>query len=204
MGIPALVIGESAAGKSYGIKGLPKEGTVICEVEKPRLPFKNDFEVVKNAGYKEIGEIFKRTDVKRLVVDDSQYLLVNEFFDRATETGYQKFTDIALRFRNMIHYVIRKVPDDVVVYFLHHEETDANGKVRAKTIGKMLNEKLTVEGLFDIVLRAAMEGGEHYYYTAGGEYDTVKTPEGMFAEEKIPNDLGTVDAAIRDYYGMEA
>jgi hypothetical protein len=110
---------------------------------------------------------------------------------------------MALNFRNLIHFVIRKVPDDVIVYFLHHTDTDANGKIKAKTIGRMLDEKLTVEGLFDIVLRTAVTPEGHVFLTQSTGSDTVKTPEEMFPENQIPNDLAVVDKAIRTYYGME-
>lgn len=168
MGVPVFILGESGSGKTYSIKNLPENNTCILMVEKQHLPFKSHLKPFKNATYSTIGAAMKNEAYKRIVIDDSQFLLVNEFFDRASETGYQKFTDIASRFRNMIHYVIKGTPDDVIVYFLHHTETDANGKLKAKTIGKMLDEKLTVEGCFDIVLRTVCENGEHYFLTKGG------------------------------------
>lgn len=158
--------------------------------------------MVKNAGYPVIMKAMSDPKLKRYIVDDSQYLLVNEFFDRAKETGYQKFTDMALNFRNLIHFISREVPDDVIVYFLHHTETNDNGQICAKTIGKMLKEKLTVEGLFDIVLLTQVEAGEHFFITQSEGYTTVKSPEDMF-DMKIPNDLKFVDTQIREYYGME-
>jgi hypothetical protein len=137
------------------------------------------------------------------VIDDSQYLMVNELFDRAKETGYQKFTDIALHFRNLIHYINHDLPDDVIVYFLHHTETDSNtGEIKAKTVGKMLDNALTVEGCFDIVLLASVENKEHFFITQSDGYTTAKSPEGMFDDLKIPNDLNYVDTKIREYYGL--
>lgn len=202
MGVPVLIMGESGSGKTYSIKNFDPAEVGIFSVEKNRLPFKKDgFKVVKNAGYSVIMKALTKPTLKRYVIDDSQYLLVNEFFDRAKESGYQKFTDLALNFRNLIHYISRELPDDVVVYFLHHTELDAAGKVKAKTIGRMLDEKLTVEGCFDIVLLAQTEGTEHYFVTQSDGYTTAKSPEGMF-ELKIPNDLAVVDAAIRDYWGL--
>lgn len=202
MGVPVLIMGESGSGKTYSIKNFDPAEVGIFSVEKNRLPFKKDgFKVVKNAGYSVIMKALTKPTLKRYVIDDSQYLLVNEFFDRAKESGYQKFTDLALNFRNLIHYISRELPDDVVVYFLHHTELDAAGKVKAKTIGRMLDEKLTVEGCFDIVLLAQTEGTEHYFVTQSDGYTTAKSPENMF-EMKIPNDLAIVDAAIRDYWGL--
>jgi hypothetical protein len=198
-----LILGESGSGKTYSIKNMDPENVGVFLVEKPRLPFRKQFKTVQGANYFVILKALAEPKLKRYVIDDSQYLLVNEFFDRANETGYQKFTDMALNFRNLIHFVIRKVPDDVIVYFLHHTDTDANGKIKAKTIGRMLDEKLTVEGLFDIVLRTAVTPEGHVFLTQSTGSDTVKTPEEMFPENQIPNDLAVVDKAIRTYYGME-
>jgi hypothetical protein len=143
-------------------------------------------------------------DPKKIyIVDDSQYIMANEFFDRANETGYQKFVDIGANFRNLIHLVNNGLPDDVIVYFLHHTDTDASGKIKAKTIGRMLDEKLTVEGLFDIVLRTQVDPEGHWFLTKTNGQDTVKTPEEMFPADRIPNDLAAVDMAIRNYYEME-
>lgn len=202
MGVPVLIMGESGSGKTYSIKNFDPAAVGIFSVEKNRLPFKKDgFKVVKNAGYTQIMKALAKPTLKCYVIDDSQYLLVNEFFDRAKESGYQKFTDLALNFRNLIHYISREMPDDVIVYFLHHTELDAAGKTKAKTIGRMLDEKLTVEGCFDIVLLAQVEGGEHLFVTQSDGYTSAKSPEGMF-EPKIQNDLAAVDAKIREYWGL--
>ena len=203
MGIPVLILGESGSGKTYSIKNLDPEKVGVFMVEKPRLPFRKQFKVCQGAGYHTIMKTLAEPKLKQYVIDDSQYLLVNEFFDRAGETGYQKFTDMALNFRNLIHFVIRKVPDDVIVYFLHHTDTDTNGKIKAKTIGRMLDEKLTVEGLFDIVLRTVADPDGHWFLTQSTGQDTVKSPEEMFPPMKIPNDLAVVDEMIRKYYEME-
>ena len=203
MGIPVLILGESGSGKTYAIKNMDPEKVGVFLVEKPRLPFRKPFKVCQNAGYHTILKVLADPKLKRYVIDDSQYLLVNEFFDRAGETGYQKFTDMALNFRNLIHFVIRKVPDDVIVYFLHHTDTDVNGKIKAKTIGRMLDEKLTVEGLFDIVMRTVVDADGHWFLTQTNGQDTVKTPEEMFTQARIPNDLAAVDEMIRKYYEME-
>ena len=203
MGIPVLILGESGSGKTYAVKNMDPEKVGVFLVEKPRLPFRKQFKVCRDATYYVILKALADPKLKQYVIDDSQYLLVNEFFDRAGEVGYQKFTDMALNFRNLIHFVIRKVPDDVIVYFLHHTDTDSNGRIKAKTIGRMLDEKLTVEGLFDIVLRTQVDPEGHWFLTKTNGQDTVKTPEEMFDADRIPNDLAAVDMAIRKYYEME-
>ena len=203
MGIPVLILGESGSGKTYAVKNMDPEKVGVFLVEKPRLPFRKQFKVCRDATYYVILKALADPKLKQYVIDDSQYLLVNEFFDRTGEGGYQKFTDMALNFRNLIHFVIRKVPDDVIVYFLHHTDTDSNGRIKAKTIGRMLDEKLTVEGLFDIVLRTSVDPEGHWFLTKTNGQDTVKTPEEMFDADRIPNDLAAVDMAIRNYYEME-
>lgn len=203
MGVPVLIAGKSASGKTYGIKGLPPNETGIFSVEKGRLPFKGDFKVKTRATYRDINSIFKEPKLKRYVIDDSQYLLVNELFDRAKEVGYGKYTDMAVNFRNLIHNVNYLLPDDVIVYFLHHTETDPNtGEVKAKTVGKMIDQYLTLEGCFDIVLFAEVDSEGHHFITQSDGMTTAKSPEGMFPSLKIPNDLGVVDKAIRDFWGL--
>lgn len=201
MGIPVLVLGATGSGKTYSIKNFDAEEVGIFSVEKGRLPFKKKFKVAKNATYQTIFQALNKSNLKSYVIDDSQYLLVNEMFDRAKETGYGKFTDMALNFRNLIHFINQRVPDDVIVYFLHHTEQTDTGTIKAKTIGRMLDEKLTVEGCFDVVLLTSVEGQEHYFITQSDGYTTAKSPEGMF-DQKIPNDLKAVDDAIRLYWEL--
>ena len=196
-----LVLGYSGSGKTRSIKHMDPEKTGVFLVEKTRRPVREQFKTVKIAGYPQIMTALKNQTMKSYVIDDSQYLLVNEFFDRAGEVGYQKFTDMALNFRNLIHFVISKAPEDVIVYFLHHTDTDSNGRIKAKTIGRMLDEKLTVEGCFDIVLRTSVDPDGHWFLTQSNGQDTVKSPEEMFPQ-KIPNDLALVDSTIREYYGL--
>ena len=203
MGVPVLIMGESGSGKTFSIRNFSPDEVGIFSVEKGRLPFKGDFKVKKNATYKSIMSAVSNPTLKRYVIDDSQYLLVNEFFDRAKEVGYQKYTDMALSFRNLIHDINRIAPDDVVFYFLHHTEYDSNsGKVKAKTVGKMIDQYLTLEGCFDIVLLAQTDGKEHYFITQSDGFTTAKSPAEMFSEIKIDNDLKLVDDAIRSFWNL--
>lgn len=219
MGIPVLIIGESGSGKTYSIKNLDPDKVGIFLCEKNRLPFRKKFITykVRNMQKEEEGKVtiyrqsaviqtmlrHPRAPKKIYVIDDSQYIMANEYFDRASERGYDKFVDIGANFRNLVHLVNNELPDDVIVYFLHHPETDANtGRMKAKTIGKMLDEKLTLEGCFDIVLHARTDGQAHWFTTQSDGTDTAKSPEDMF-EEKIPNDLAFVDKTIREYYGFK-
>jgi len=205
MGLPVLIEGETGAGKTYGLKNFEPNEVTVFSVEKSRLPFQKKLPLIPRATYTEINQYLfsdKRTK-KAYVIDDSQYLLVNEMFDgmRQGVNNFDLYKKLAMNFRNLIHDVNDKLPEDVIVYFLHHTETDKNtGKVMAKTVGKMLQDVLTVEGCFDIVLYATVEGLEHKFVTQTDGYTTAKSPEGMF-EREIPNDLKSVDSIIRNYYG---
>lgn len=201
MGIPVLIMGPSGSGKTYSLKNFEPNEVSIFSVEKSRLPFQKKLPVMAHATYTEIEKVLSGELAKKsYVIDDSQYLLVNESFDRAKENGFSKWTDIALHFRNLIHFINHNLPDDVIVYFLHHSE-EVDGKVKAKTIGKLLDNQLTVEGCFDVVLLAQMFDGQHCFITQSDGYTTAKSPEEMF-NPRIPNDLKAVDVAIRNYYGL--
>ena len=214
MAIPVFVIGRSGSGKTYSIKNFKADEVGVISIEKGRLPFKTDIKTVKvpkdftvntsaqlnAAKYAWIEMIISKSKAKSIIIDDSQYLLVNELFDRSKEKGYDKFTDIAVNFRNLVHFVNDMPDDDKIVYFLHHSEADTDGREKAKTIGRMLDEKLTLEGCFDIVLYCQ----DHKFYTQAEGMSTAKTPEDLFDDVEIPNDLKLVDTKIREYYGLEA
>jgi len=202
MGLPVLILGESGTGKSYSIKNFDPDEVGIFEVEKTQLPFQKKFKIAKRANYRMIMGVLKEPKLKAYIIDDSQYLMANENFDRVQEIGYTKFTEMALHFRDLIHWVNYGLPDDVIVYFLHHTETDQNtGKSKAKTIGKMLDNALTVEGCFNIVLTTHVENDQYYFITQSDGFSTAKSPEGMF-ELRIPNDLKAVDTRIREYWDL--
>lgn len=213
MALPVLIIGRSGSGKTYSLKNFEPDDVGIISVEKGRLPFKSDLKVVKlkkfsneeyspaqinAARYSWLEMVIKASKAKSIVIDDSQYLLANELFDRANEKGYDKFTSMAANFRDLIHFVNELEDDNKIVYFLHHSELDADGKEKVKTIGKMLDEKLCVEGCFDIVIYCQ----DNKFFTQANGQSVAKTPEGMF-ELEIPNDLKFVDTSIREYYGMD-
>jgi hypothetical protein len=203
MGIPVLILGESGSGKSTSLRNFEPNELVIYNVAGKPLPFRKGAKMNRadNATYKVIEQNMSKKKFKCYVIDDSQYLLCFELFDRSAETGYTKFTEMANHFYSLIKFVIREMPNDTIVYFLHHIEQQ-DGKIKAKTIGKMLDEKLTVEGLFSIVLMAVNKDGEHIFLTQSDGTNTVKTPLEMFDKEEIDNDLKLVDSKIREYYGM--
>lgn len=204
MGIPVLILGESGSGKSASLRNFDPGEVVIYNVAGKPLPFRNGAKMMRadNPTYTQIFNSLAKGKVKRYVIDDSQYLLCFELFDRSGETGYTKFTEMAKHFYDLIQTVIRKLPNDTIVYFLHHTE-QVGDKLKAKTIGKMLDEKLTVEGLFSIVLMAKNVDGKHFFLTQSDGSDTVKTPMEMFSDAEIDNDLKAVDTIIREYYGIK-
>lgn len=201
MGIPVLILGESGSGKSCSLRNFETNEVGIFNVAGKPLPFRKVLPTVDNANYSKIIAGLKLGKVKSYVIDDSQYLMAFEMFDRAKEIGYNKFTDVALNFRNLVDFVIKQTPKDYIVYFLHHIETTEAGKVKAKTSGKMLDNQLTLEGLFSIVLLCKTDGQEHYFETQSDGYTTCKSPMEMFPA-KINNDLKMVDTTIREYYGL--
>lgn len=215
MALPVLIMGRSGSGKTYSLKNFKPGEIGIISVEKGRLPFKSDLKVARVPKYENSADIntyaqanaakyswieiaIAKAPAPSVAIDDSQYLLVNELFDRAAEKGYDKYTEMAKHFRDLVHFINDLDDDNKIVYFLHHTESDGDGKEKCKTIGKMLDEKLTVEGCFDIVLYCA----DHEFWTQSNGISTAKSPEDMFPM-KIPNDLKVVDMAIREYYGME-
>lgn len=204
MGLPVLILGESGSGKSASLRNFkPGEAMVFNVAGKP-LPFRNRLpatDMVQDATYAKIGAMLKASDRKLYVIDDSQYLLCFELFDRAKETGYGKFTDIAVRFYNMISFITKSMPDDTIVYLLHHTDISDTGRIKAKTVGKMLDNQLTVEGLFSIVLLCVTDGTSHKFITQSDGTTPAKSPMDMFVTE-IDNDLKMVDQSIREYYGF--
>lgn len=202
MGIPVLICGESGSGKSASLRNFAPDDVSIFNVAAKPLPFRKKLPVKSTADYGVIMSGIKSSKKKAFVIDDSQYLLCFESFAKAKEVGYQKYTDMALHFYNLVQFVIRETPPDVIVYFLQHTETDSNtGKVKAKTMGKMLDNQLTLEGLFSIVLFCVTDGKRHRFITQSDGYTTAKSPMELFDLE-IDNDLKAVDSAIREYYEL--
>lgn len=201
MGIPVLILGHSGSGKSASMRNFDPDEVGVFNVASKPLPFRKKIPKMDGANYGSIIKNLSNPKLKKYVIDDSQYLLCFEMFAKAKETGYQKFTDMALNFYNLIQFIIKQTPPDVIVYFLHHTEVTPEGLAKAKTVGKMLDEKLTVEGLFSIVLICTTDGINHKFITQSDGYTTAKSPMEMF-ETEIDNDLKYVDTKIREYYEL--
>jgi predicted ATPase len=199
--IGILIIGESGTGKSTSIRTLAPDKTGVITATGKRMPFKSGFKTVHEDNCETIAGILKDCSADVIVIDDMQYLLARQFMGRAKELGYQKFTDMALGYYNVIN-VLEEMPDNKRVYFLSHIERDSSGFEKVKTIGKLLDEKITIEGLFTIVLKTVVRDGQYYFSTHNSGSDTVKSPIGMFDNDLIPNDLSLVDAKVCEYYGI--
>ena len=203
MGLPILVLGESGSGKSSSLRNFEPGEIGILNVASKPLPFRKALPKIDKASYPIITRTLQKNTLKAYVIDDAQYLMTFSAFSRAKETGYTKFTDIALEYYNLIQTIINDTTPDTLVYLLQHIDTTDDGRIKAKTVGKMLDNQLTVEGMFAIVLLARTDGQRHWFDTQSDGYTTVKTPMEMFAEREIDNDLKAVDTTIREYYGFE-
>ena len=206
MATAVLIMGESGSGKSASLRNFaPNEISVFNVTNKP-LPFKQGktkIPKIDNATYADIANALANPNKRAYVIDDAGYLLSFEMFKRANETGYSKFTDMAKNFYDMLKYIINNTPDDTIVYLLSHtEQSEVTGKIKMKTIGKMLDSQLTVEGLFDIVLLATADHGKFRLITHSDGTNTAKSPMGMFESDDIDNDLKMVDDTIREYWSL--
>lgn len=216
MSTSVLIIGESGTGKSTAIRTLdPKETYIINVLNKP-LPFRGwkkiykvDHEQRENTNYcvpnnhAKINAIMKviseeRPHIKNIIIDDFQYIMCNEFMYRINEKGYDKWNEIAEHVWR-IFLNAQQYRENLTIFALSHSERGEDGKFRAKTIGKLLNEKVTIEGMFTIVLHSIVADGSYLFKTNGDETTIAKSPLGMFNEQFIPNDLKYVVNTINQY-----
>lgn len=194
-----MIMGESGSGKSTSMRNF-KAGELSCiNVSKKMLPFKKQFAELKTDDYNLIKQALKQAKSKSIVIDDATYLMTNEFMRTAKQNGFQKFTDMALNFWNLIQFVNTELADDTIVYFMGHVERDQDGKEKFKTVGKLLDEKITLEGMFTIVLKTYVQDRKYFFQTQTNGSDTCKSPMGMFPGMFIDNDLTIVDKAIREF-----
>ena len=201
MAIIVMIYGQSGTGKSTSLRNFKPEDVCIVNVSGKPLPFKNKHKTFNTDDYMAIDAAIKKAPAKSIVIDDATYLMTGEYMRTAKVTGYQKFTDMALNYYTLVKSAAA-LPSDKIVYFMGHSDTDANGNEKFKTIGKMLDEKVTLEGMFTIVLKTVVTDGKYQFSTRNSGQDTVKTPLGMFNDVLIDNDLAMVHKTIREYYGI--
>ena len=202
MGQKVLILGESGTGKSASLRNFDENEIFVINTAGKALPFKNHIQCFvpryENMT-RDIIAAMDATDKKVIVVDDAQYIMSFQYMRRLKEKGWDKWDDIQGDFFNIIKHV-DDLPADVVVYFLSHIQKDDNGFEKMKTMGKMLDEKITVEGLFTIVLSSSVQDGQYFFLTQNSGRNTVKSPIGLFSSYAIDNDLKYVDTKIRNYY----
>jgi len=217
MGISTFILGKSGMGKSTSLEQLdPKKVLLIKTINKP-LPFKSKgwekWDADKKTGTiihtdntKLICAILKGAKEKGksiVIIDDFQYLMANEFMRSWQEKGFDKFSRLGNNIWELLMVANDEADEDLRIYMLSHTDEDETGTIKAKTIGKLLDDKISIEGVVTIVLRAMKDGDEYVFSTQNNGRDTCKSPKGMFEKEFIPNDLAMVDKAICEYYDIK-
>lgn len=205
MSIPVLILGEPGSGKSSSIRGFePDEAVVIQTISKP-LPFKSE---IKRASTRDIDKALawmlgdRNHDV--LIVDDFGYLITDIYMRYSygaekLRDQYEIYKIIGAKVYNLVNEIMEDGRGNRIVYLMMHVEKDASGRIEPATVGKMLNEKVKLLGMFTIALLSTSQGGTYRFVTNG---EPLKSPPGMLPLE-MDNDLKAVDTAIREYYGME-
>jgi hypothetical protein len=219
-----IILGASGTGKSTSIKGLNPEETIVFNTLKKRLPFKgskslynkdnkNMFEITD---YDKVITYLKGIDtncpnVKNVVLDDAIYVMRKEYFDRAKESGFGKYTDLAVHFQKIIK-TCEELREDLNVFLMLHSEPVMSDNTintyKVATVGKLLDNQYNPVEIVPMVLFSGIQFKENKpvygFYTHAvidkGALIPAKTPDGMFEEDFIENNLGTVVTAMNDYY----
>ena len=218
MSISTMILGESGTGKSTSLRNLDPQHTLLIQTVSKPLPFRSSEwkkctkenpagSVLVTDNSSSIVQAMGRTKREIIVIDDFQYLLANEFMRRVTDhevgnSAFAKYNEIARHAWDVL-MASTSLPEYKRVYILSHTSTDDFGKTKIKTIGKLLDEKIVMEGLVTIVLRTQVQNGNYLFSTRNSGSDTVKSPLGLFDDEMIDNDLATVDSQIFNYYGLQ-
>lgn len=208
MGIPVLIIGKSGSGKSRSLKRCVGKDFGLLRVLNKPLPFRGKFIGKPCNNYSEINEIVKSPKwPASIVIDDAGYLITGQFMDGHATTGkgnavFSLYNQMADNFYRLIQTIANEAPANRIVYVIMHEDTNEFGDIRPKTIGKLLDEKVCLEGMFTIVLRA-LKGEKYMFVTQSRDGAVSKSPDDMFPDVEIDNDLLLVDNVIREYYGIQ-
>lgn len=219
MGEPVMILGKPGSGKSYSLRNMDPDRALIISVDGKRMPFptkewrkltKEDLSgsmyIPTETGSKAYKQIMKAGDAgvengkNVIVIDDSQYLMANEFFNRAYEKGFDKFVEMGKQFHDLIVWA-KNLPEDIIIFFLHHLELDADGSKKVKTVGKLLDNQTSLEGKFTICLLAEKDDENYLLRSSVPSESIFKVPPGML-EKEMDNDLALVDKAIREFYGI--
>ena len=201
MAVSCMILGISGTGKSASMRNCDKDKFALVNVAKKPLPFKGNFtERYDGDNYQSAKSFMKNCKAKSIVIDDAQYLMGNEFMRRVTERGYDKFSEMAQNMWELLNFINQELPADKIVYLLGHIERDQDGNEKFKTMGKLIDQCINVEGTCTIVLKTHVADGQYSFLTQNSGHDTVKSPIGMFPSFAIDNDLNYVDEKIRNYY----
>ena len=209
IGIPILIFGKSGSGKSRSLKNFAEDEIFYVNVENKPLPFRKKFkfEIASHNvntiidGVKKMGSV----NVKTAVIDDAGYLQTEYFMrhHRAKQgnASFEMYDEMADQIYNLIT-TVKELPSDVIVYITFHEDVNENGDIGIKTIGRLLDRKVCLEGMCTVVLHCMSDGKKHYFTTQTNGKDIAKSPEDLFSAEEIENDLKAVDEKIREFYGI--
>ncbi len=201
--VPVLLIGQSGSGKSTSLRNFDKKEVAVVNVLGKPLPFKSDIKAPKCDDYNVILKAIENTDKKTIVIDDVGYLLTNEFMNKSSVKGYDKYNEMANNFFNLING-IKNIKGGKTVYLIMHEDTNEFGEIKPKTIGKLLDDKVNIQGMFTICIRSMYENGNYIFKLKTNGQDCVKTPFGMFEnQEYMENDLKEFDKIVRNYYDLD-
>lgn len=200
--VPVLLIGQSGSGKSTSLRNFKGEEVAVVNVLGKPLPFKSDIKAGKSDNYAKILEAIKNTKKKTIVIDDANYLITNEFMSKTNIKGFDKYNEMGNNFFNLING-IKNIEGGKTVYLIMHEDTDENGNVKPKTIGKLLDDKVNIQGMFTICIRAMYDSGKYIFRLKTNGQDCVKTPFGMFEQDSMENDLKAFDQVVREYYELD-
>lgn len=201
MAVSTMILGVSGTGKSASMRNCKSDKFALVNVAKKPLPFKGNFtERYDGDNYQDAVNFMKKCKAKSIVIDDAQYLMGNEFMRRVTERGYDKFSEMAQNMWKLLNFINQELPADKIVYLLGHIERDQDGNEKFKTMGKLIDQCINVEGTCTIVLKTHVADGQYSFLTQNSGHDTVKSPIGMFPSYAIDNDLNYVDEKIRNYY----
>lgn len=209
MAIPVLIIGKSGSGKSTSLRNCQNDNWNLIRVLNKPLPFKGKINGWATDDYQTVMKCLASSRAESIVIDDAGYLITNQFMRGHSSTGkgnavFELYNSLGDYFWNLIQFITTRVPDNKIVYMIMHEEKDDQGEVKPKTIGKLLDEKVNVAGMFTIVLRCIEESGKHLFVTQAANGAVSKSPMGMFEDLTIDNDLAYVDQKIREYYDITA
>ena len=207
MGECVFVYGKSGSGKSRSLINFGEDEIFLVNTIGKRLPFRSKFKYeIKTDDFSKIANGLRKMPTKTAVIDDSGYLMTNAFMrghsaPKSGSSTFDLYNDIADSFWSLITIIKNELPDDVIVYMIMHEDTTDYGETKLRTIGKLLSEKVCIEGMSTVVLRCVVRDGKHLFLTQSDGSDISKSPEGMFDRE-IENDLKAVDTVIREYWGL--